>query len=149
MVEDDPGFRVPLEELLRQRHYDVICADSVDAALIALRIHRPDAGIIDLQLGDGSGRDVVIRMPPKAPVIIFSGMRAASGELERLRPRTRLIEKPASLTGVIDTLDDMVEKARALRHGGHGAPATELTKITKCASVIDRGAIATKPTKRT
>jgi len=88
----------------------------VDAAIEALHIHKPDAGIIDLQLGDGSGRDVIVRMPPRAPVIIFSGMRTASGELERLRPRTRLVEKPASLTWLIDTLDDMVGQARQLQH---------------------------------
>jgi DNA-binding response OmpR family regulator len=114
VVEDDPRLREPLAHLLRQRQYDVICVESVDAAIEALHIHRPDAGIIDLQLGDGSGRDVIIRMPPRAPVIIFSGMRTGSGELERLRPRTRLVEKPASLTWLIDTLDDMVGQAKVV-----------------------------------
>ena len=82
--------------------------DAADAALGALHLHEPDAAIIDLQLGDGSGRDVIVRMPARAPVIIFSGMRTASGELERLRPLTRLVEKPASLTWLIDTLDEML-----------------------------------------
>jgi DNA-binding response OmpR family regulator len=115
VVEDEPGFREPLEHLLRQRSYEVVTADAADTALEILETRRPDAAIVDLQLKRGSGRDVVVRMPSKAPVIIFSGMRSASGELERLRPRTKLIEKPASLTWLLDNLDQMLSDARHYR----------------------------------
>ncbi len=114
VVEDDLGLREPLEYLLRLRRYEVITADSADGALAALGRRTPDAAIVDLQLRSGSGREVVIRMPSRAPVIIFSGMRSASGGLERLRPRTRLVEKPCSLTWLIDTLDDMLAQAGML-----------------------------------
>jgi DNA-binding response OmpR family regulator len=115
LVEDEPGFREPLEHLLRQRSYEVITADAADTALGLLETRRPDAAIVDLQLKRGTGREVIVRMPSKAPVIIFSGMRSASGELERLRPRTRLIEKPASLTWLLDNLDQMLSDARHYR----------------------------------
>ncbi len=77
-----------------------------------VRIHKPDAAIVDLHLKQGSGRDVVVRMPPKTPVIIFSGTVAESGELERIRPRTILVEKPCSLTWLINTLDEMIANSR-------------------------------------
>ena len=112
VVEDEEKLREPLAHLLRLRHYEVLTADSVEAALNLLQTHKPDGAIVDLQLKGGSGRDVIVRMPSRAPVIIFSGMRSASGELERLRPRTRLIEKPASLTWLIDALDEMLVKTR-------------------------------------
>jgi two-component system response regulator RegA len=112
VVEDEDKLREPLAHLLRLRHYEVITADSVESALGLLQTNKPDGAIVDLQLKGGSGRDVIVRMPSKAPVIIFSGMRSASGELERLRPRTRLIEKPASLTWLIDALDEMLVKTR-------------------------------------
>ena len=112
VVEDERQVREPLVHLLRNRQYEVLTADTAEAALELLRVHRPDAGIIDLHLGQGSGRDVVVRMPPLAPVIIFSGMASASGELERLRPRTVLAEKPCSLTWLIHTLEDMLAKTR-------------------------------------
>jgi DNA-binding response OmpR family regulator len=115
VVEDEAGFREPLEHLLRLRSYEVITADAADAAIALMEERRPDAAIVDLQLRQGSGRDVVVRMPSKAPVIIFSGMRSASGQLEDLRPRTRLIEKPASLTWLLDNLDEMLSNARHYR----------------------------------
>jgi DNA-binding response OmpR family regulator len=114
VVEDEQNLREPLAHLLRLRHYDVITADTVESALHALQTHKPDGAIVDLQLKGGSGRDVIVRMPSRVPVIIFSGTGSASGELERLRPRTRLIEKPASLTWLIDALDEMLVKAREL-----------------------------------
>jgi DNA-binding response OmpR family regulator len=115
VVEDDINLREPLEHLLRQRHFEVICADTADDAIHLVGSRRPDAAIVDLQLRQGSGRDVIVRMPSKAPVIIFSGMRSLSGELERLRPRTKLIEKPCSLTWLINTLDEMIMKAQGPR----------------------------------
>lgn len=108
VVEDDENLREPLEYLLRQRHFDVISASSVHGALGLLGTHQPDAAIVDLQLGDGCGRDVIRRIQSTAPVIIFSGMRSLSGQLERSRPLTRLIEKPCSLTWLLNTLDEMM-----------------------------------------
>jgi len=112
VLEDEENLREPLAHLLRLRHYNVIAVDTVDAALTAIRTERLDAAIVDLHVKDQSGRDVIVRMPPLAPVIIFSGMGSASGDLARLRPRTRLVEKPASLTWVIDSLDSMLQRAR-------------------------------------
>ena len=112
LVEDEAHLREPLAHLLRLRHYTVIEVDTVDAALAVIRTEQPDAAIVDLHLKDRSGRDVVVRMPSRAPVIIFSGMSGASGDLARLRPRTRLVEKPASLTWLIDSLDEMLQRTR-------------------------------------
>jgi two-component system, response regulator RegA len=112
VVEDEATLREPLEHLLRMRDFEVVSADTVDEALRVVRARRPDAAIVDLHLKRGSGRDVVIGMPPRTPVIIFSGTVAESGDLERVRPRTRLVEKPCSLTWLIDTLGDMLATAR-------------------------------------
>lgn len=108
VVEDDANLREPLEHLLRQRHFDVITADTAAGALSLLGTRQPDAAIVDLQLRQGSGRDVIPQIPSQAPVIIFSGMRSLSAELERSRPGTRLVEKPCSLVWLINTLDEML-----------------------------------------
>ena len=112
LLEDEGNLREPLAHLLRLRRYNVIAVDTVDAALAAIRTERLDAAIVDLQVKEQSGRDVIVRMPSRAPVIIFSGTPASSGDLARLRPRTRFVEKPASLTWVIDSLDEMLQRTR-------------------------------------
>ena len=123
LLEDEAHLREPLAHLLRLRRYNVIEVDTVDAALAAIRTERPDAAIVDLHVKDRSGRDVVVRMPSRAPVIIFSGMSGASGDLARLRPRTRLVEKPASLTWLIDSLDEMLQRSREFP--SHQGPRTK------------------------
>jgi DNA-binding response OmpR family regulator len=108
VVEDERNIREPLAHLLQLRDFNVVTAGSVDEALAAMHAHPPDAAIVDLRLGRGSGRDVVSSVPRSAPVIIFSGLPGSSGDFERDRPQTRFVEKPCSLTWLIDTLSAMM-----------------------------------------
>ena len=108
VVEDDSSVRQPLVKFLQLRQYKVLTAETADDGLDLIRNHRPDAAIIDLRLKRGSGREVVVSMPPDAPVIIFSGLRSETGNLELTRPRTRLVEKPYSLISLMETLEDML-----------------------------------------
>ena len=112
LVEDDQGVRRPLEKFLELHQFKVVTADTADDAIDAIHHYRPAAAIVDLRLARGSGRDVVISMPAAAPVIIFSGVPSESAELERLRPRTRLVPKPYSLTMLIDSLSDMLAASK-------------------------------------
>ena len=114
VVEDERNVREPLAHLLQMRDYDVVSVDSVDAALEALGTKQPDAAIVDLHLRAGSGRDVVAHVPGTVPVIIFSGMRNETGDIEHQRPQTRFVEKPCSLTWLIDTLGEMLADAAPL-----------------------------------
>lgn len=114
VVEDDHGVRRPLEKFLELHDFKVISAETADEAIDAIHQHRPVAAIIDLRLARGSGRDVVISMPAGAPVIIFSGVPAESAELERIRPRTRLVQKPYSLLMLVEGLREMLLKAKPI-----------------------------------
>ena len=114
VVEDERNVREPLAHLLQMRDYEVVSVDSVDAALEALGTKQPDAAIVDLHLRAGSGHDVVAHVPGTVPVIIFSGMASASGDIEQQRPQTRFVEKPCSLTWLIDTLGEMIDDAAPL-----------------------------------
>lgn len=114
VVEDDAAVREPLVKFLKMRQYDVVTAETADEGLDAIRRLRPAAAIVDLRLKRGTGREVVVSMPPDVPVIIFSGLRAESADLETLRPLTRLVEKPYSLVMLMDTLEAMLEEARAI-----------------------------------
>ena len=113
VVEDDLAVRRPLEKFLEIRNFEVVTAEAADEALDAIQRYRPAAAIVDLRLARGSGRDVIVSMAPGLPVIIFSGVPSESWELERLRPRTRLIAKPYSLVLLVETLEEMLASADA------------------------------------
>jgi DNA-binding response OmpR family regulator len=112
LVEDDHGVRRPLEKFLQMHDFKVVTAETADDAIDAIHQHRPVAAIVDLRLARGSGRDVVISMPAGTPVIIFSGVPSESAELERLRPRTRLVQKPYSLLMLVESLREMLTAAK-------------------------------------
>jgi DNA-binding response OmpR family regulator len=108
VVEDDVSVRRPLVKFLEMHGFSVATAETADEGLDALKNHRFVAAVVDLRLRRGSGRDVVAASPANVPVIIFSGVPSESAELERLRPRTRLIEKPYSLVLLVETLEEML-----------------------------------------
>ena len=117
VVEDDSAVRQPLVKFLQMRQYTVVTAETADEGIDAIKTHRPSAAIIDLRLRRGSGREVVVSAPPDIPVIIFSGLRSESADLETIRPNTRLVEKPYSLVMLMDTLEEMLEQSRGASSG--------------------------------
>lgn len=110
VVEDDVSVRRPLVKFLEMHDFAVVTAETAEQGLEALRLEKFVAAVVDLRLRRGSGRDVVIAMPSDMPVIIFSGVPSESAELEKLRPRTRLIEKPYSLVLLVETLEEMLDQ---------------------------------------
>jgi|SRR5690349_11657266 DNA-binding response OmpR family regulator len=108
VVEDEAAVREPLAKFLSLHGFDVFSAGAVDVALEWLSRKRPDAAVVDLRLPRGSGRDVVREIPPPIPVIIFSAVPQESESLEDLRPNTRLILKPFSLTLIAEMLRKMI-----------------------------------------
>jgi DNA-binding response OmpR family regulator len=112
VVEDDLSVRRPLVKFLEMHGFSVVTAETADEGLDALKKHQVVAAVIDLRLRRGSGRDIVVAMPAEIPVLIFSGVPSESAELERLRPHTRLIEKPYSLVLLVETLEEMLNEVR-------------------------------------
>lgn len=113
VVEDDVSVRRPLVKFLEMHGFSVVTAETSDEGIDALKKHQLVAAVVDLRLRRGSGRDVVASAPAEIPVIIFSGVPSESSELERTRPRTRLIEKPYSLVLLVETLEDMLAESQA------------------------------------
>ena len=115
VVEDDVSVRRPLVKFLEMHGFTVVTAETSDEGLEALRNNQVlVAAVVDLRLRRGSGRDVVTATPADIPVIIFSGVPSESAELERIRPRTRLIEKPYSLVLLVETLEEMLAPSQNL-----------------------------------
>ncbi len=111
VVEDDASVRAPLEKFLALHGFDVVSADTANAALERLAEQPVQAAIVDLRLGQSSGREVILSIPPPTPVIIFSAVPNESGQLETMRPNTRLVQKPFSLLMLVETLQQMLTAA--------------------------------------
>ena len=111
VVEDDLEVRDPLEKFLSLHGFEVATADTAAAALASLRARPPAAAVIDLRLPQGSGREVILSIPPPAPIVIFSAVPDQSERLEQTRPNTRLIVKPFSLAMLVETLQHMLADA--------------------------------------
>jgi DNA-binding response OmpR family regulator len=119
VVEDDVSVRRPLVKFLEMHGFAVVTAETSDEGLDALKKQKFVAAVVDLRLRRGSGRDVVVATPAEVPVIIFSGVPSESAELERLRPKTRLIEKPYSLVLLVETLEEMLADTGASSQNLH------------------------------
>jgi DNA-binding response OmpR family regulator len=111
VVEDDGAVREPLEKFLKLHGFDVVGCETADEAIDLIGQRRFDAAIVDLRLPRGSGRDVIVSIPPPAPVIIFSAVPGESDGLETLRPATRLVTKPFSLVMLVELLHGLLETA--------------------------------------
>jgi len=122
VVEDDLSVRGPLEKFLTLHGFDVVAAETADAALERLRGSRISGAVVDLRLRQGSGREVVLSIPPPTPVIIFSAVPEESGRLEQIRSNTRLILKPFSLVMLAETLRRMIDSVEKKEQGGTRAP---------------------------
>jgi len=116
VLEDDLSVRRPLVKFLELHGFSVVTAETAEEGLDIINRQRLSAAVIDLRLRRGTGREVVASTPANIPVIIFSGVPSESAELERLRPRTRLIEKPYSLVSLVQTLEEMVAEAEASKN---------------------------------
>ncbi len=92
VVEDDDATRAFLADNLVADGYDVLVADTARHGLRLLETKFPDVALIDVNLPDGSGLDLVrrvreadglaSRVDPATPLVLVSGR---VGELDRLR----------------------------------------------------------------
>ncbi len=76
IVDDDGPFRNRLGRAMEQRGFEVRTAESVRAAVEAVKQLPPAFAVIDLRLEDGSGLDVVEVMHqerPDARVVMLTG----------------------------------------------------------------------------
>jgi len=112
---EDGRIRAPLEKFLGLRGYRVRGVVSAAEAVDVIRTDRPAAAIVDLGEAPGPGLEVAVAMSLPRPVLMLSSTPQTTGQLARVRPRTRLVSKPCSLVMVIDLLQDMLTSAERLR----------------------------------
>ncbi len=119
IVDDEAGIRTALSGILEDEGYRVSSARSVGEARQSLEKTLPDLILLDLWLPDQDGMVLLEELQPRnlgVPVIVISG----HGNVDSAVRATRLgaydfLEKPLSLSRVVLTVQNALEKARMVR----------------------------------
>ena len=108
VIDDEPGIRDLLHQLLRRKGHDVVLAESGQNGLEFFRRFRPDVIVLDLKMPGMDGLTVlqqVRSLDPKQPVIILTGAGTPETEQQvRALGVTEFVEKEFSLHLLGDSL---------------------------------------------
>jgi CheY-like chemotaxis protein/two-component sensor histidine kinase len=97
VVEDDPGERLGITELLSHDDIEIVTAGSGAEALEVLRHDTPDCIVLDLKLPDISGFEILeaIRdeggLAADVPIVVFTGRELSPEEDARLHSMARSV----------------------------------------------------------
>lgn len=116
VVDDEPMMRWTLTEALRGWGYEPIEAGTVAGALFSFETERPAAVLLDINLPDGSGLDVlneIKRKQPHAVVIMITANVMVEDTITALRGGAYdFIGKPANLNELHVTIRNALEAGR-------------------------------------
>ncbi|MCZ7575433.1 MAG: response regulator [Ardenticatenaceae bacterium] len=110
VIEDDPGVSSFLQQALTDDGYEVLLANTSDAALSSLDTVQPDLITLDLNLPGIGGAQLLrtIRQRPKlrqVVVVIVSGERHVEPALRDLAQA--VVVKPFELSDLMATIRDL------------------------------------------
>ncbi len=121
VVEDEPGSREALVELVKELGYEASSADSVAEAGAAIARSVPDVCITDLGLPDGDGLDVVRAAKAagrECDVLVLTGKGSIRSAVEAMKAGAHdFLLKPlktAQLATALSQLSERHDEARAL-----------------------------------
>ena len=119
LVEDDDDTRRNLEDILALDGYDVTAVSHCLPAITQLEDKEFDAAIVDWQLPDGSGGDlipVIAREQVDTPVIVVTGVRDFDTPVEALKNGAYdFLSKPINPDVLRASLSRLVERKRHLK----------------------------------
>ncbi|PJF30431.1 MAG: hypothetical protein CUN51_07880 [Candidatus Thermofonsia Clade 1 bacterium] len=125
IVEDNAIFRETVRELLRDLGYKVRGARSYSKAVKRLTHHKFDLVLSDMDIGDGSGFDVLQltrQTHPNACVILMSGdadPQTVQAALES--GAAHFLPKPFSLQALMQSIEAALNEAAQSDEGGNCA----------------------------
>lgn len=103
LVEDDVTLCRVIERNLTARGAHVVRAASVGEALAAITVSRPDLMLLDIDLPDRTGWDLLRALETRGfhvPAIVVSGTRVSPERLARFKP-VAYLPKPFPLEALL------------------------------------------------
>lgn len=126
LVEDEAALRRVIARNLTARGLLVSEAASADAAIVAVQRERPDLMLLDINLPDRTGWDVLRTLRSleiDVPTVIVSAVRVSQRRLDDFRPLAYL-PKPFPLEALLRIVEGVCRLP-----GSTGATPTALGKV--------------------
>ena len=114
LVEDDPMVQANNRKLLERRGYNVKQAFSLVEARAIIADEAPHAIILDIQLPDGSGLDLLreVRATSTVPVLMLTAKSTLEDEIKGLEAGgDRYLPKPYELKAFLSNLEALLRRA--------------------------------------
>jgi DNA-binding response OmpR family regulator len=109
LVEDEAALADVIARNLRARHHDVAIAPSAEAALLEMTDAWPDAMILDVNLPDLTGWDILRRLSAadrrKLNVIVVSAAPISQKRIDEFKPNHTL-QKPFPIDALVRMLPE-------------------------------------------
>jgi DNA-binding response OmpR family regulator len=128
LVEDEVKLADVIARNLRAHDFGVTIAQTVEAALSVVEVAPPDVVVLDVNLPDSTGWDLLRKFPAgeRPPVVVMSAGPISRQRIDEFRPE-RHIEKPFPMDALIRMLQELVSAP-------NGSGETGQTAGTKTAS---------------
>jgi len=116
IIDDDPTFNRILQRALGHRGIQAAGAASEAEAYDHLRTHRPDAVILDLNLGGSSGLALIepIRaLQPAARILVLTGYASIATAVEAIKLGAfQYLSKPTDVDAILRALGAMANASQ-------------------------------------
>ena len=109
VVDDEPGFRQVVSQVLQNRGYEVVAFSDAQEALTWCTEHPSSVAVViaDVCMPAMDGAelvDAIGRSHPEVPVVLMSGCQAH----RHTRPKTPFIQKPFRTDELVRLIDSAV-----------------------------------------
>jgi two-component system, NtrC family, response regulator len=155
IIDDDPMIGESLTHMMRRLGYQAFFARSLREGLEAAQAHQVDVVLLDVQMPDGSGLDILpsLRETTSSPeVIIITGLGTPDGaELAITNGAWDYVEKPLSLDAVtLPLMRALQYRAEKQARKGHVALKREgivgnSLKLRACLDLLAQAADSEAP----
>ena len=116
LVEDEAALADVIGRSLRARGHSVTLAPTAEAALLHLAAERPDVLLLDVNLPDMTGWDILRRLGEddrrRLSVVVISAAPISPKRIEEFKP-ARCLMKPFPIDALLRTLSELNTASQA------------------------------------
>lgn len=106
LVEDEPALRMVISRNLAARGHILVAVDSVGDAITAMSTRLPDMALLDVNLPDGTGWEVLRWLRAvghRVPTIVYSAVPLSQKRVAEFQPDA-VLSKPFPMDSLVELI---------------------------------------------